>query len=866
MERTAVRQRGDALGESWAPVRDGLGNVAHSQRARAHGKFLTVGGEKLWVKGVTYGTFRPDETGQEFHDRAQVRGDFAAMAASGINAVRTYTPPPAWVLDEASEHGLRVLVGLPWEQHVTFLDDRERTRSIVERVGGYVEACSGHPAILAYAVGNEIPSPIVRWHGRERVERFLERLYWAAKDADPDGLVTYLNYPSTEYLELPFLDLCAFNVYLETPEQLTAYLGRLQNVAGDRPLLLGEVGLDSRRNGPAKQAESLRWQLSNAFASGCAGTFVFSWTDEWHRGGNDIDDWDFGVTDRRRTPKPALRAVELAYSEVPFPEREWPRVSVVVCSYNGARTIGRTCEKLLEVDYPDFEVIVVDDGSTDGTSAVAEEFGFRLIRTANRGLSSARNTGAEVASGEYVAYLDDDAWPDPHWLKYLVHTFEQGGFAAVGGPNIPPPDESTIARCVASSPGGPIHVLFDDKRAEHVPGCNLAVRLSVLRALGGFDPAFRVAGDDVDLCWRLHENELDIGFSPAAMVLHKRRDSVRGYLRQQRGYGRAEALLERKWPEKYNVGGHPTWAGRIYGPGGTLRLGRPWRIYYGRWGQGLFQRLYEPLPDRASALPLTPEWWLVLGALGALSVLAVAWVPLFVALGVFALALGLTVGEAALSQRRSWTGERPSLSARLLTIAMHLAQPVARLEGRIAYGLRPWWRRAVVGLAAPIPRTAAVWSEEWRSADDRLGQIERVLLACGIAPRRGGDFDRWDLEVRGGLLGRVRIRHTVEEHGGGRQLVRFKVFPRVSKLAIALPVILLAPAALAAAGGEWFAAIALGLLGVAVLALTAREAAVAAALSLAATALPDEGDLQNTRLDGARATTDAPVELPGVAS
>jgi len=865
---TAVTPGSQALGGiSVSPVRDGSAVVAASRRPQAHGKFLSVGGRKLWVKGVTYGTFRADDAGQEFHDEDRVRRDFAAMAAVGINAVRTYTPPPIWLLDLAAEQGLRVLVGLPWEQHVTFLDDRARTRSIVQRVRRFVEACSGHPAVLAYAVGNEIPAPIVRWHGRERVERFLERMYWAAKDADPDGLVTYMNYPSTEYLELPFLDVCAFNVYLETAEQLTAYLARLQNVAGDRPLLLGEVGLDSRRNGLLEQAESLRWQLACAFSEGCAGTFVFSWTDEWHRGGSDIEDWDFGLTDRQRRPKPALHAVGAAYADVPFPERDWPRVSVVVCSYNGARTIGRTCEGLLEVDYPDFEVIVVDDGSTDETPAIAEEFGFEVIRTENRGLSAARNTGADAATGEYVAYLDDDAWPDPHWLEHLVHTFETGGFAAVGGPNIPPPDEPAVARCVARSPGGPIHVLFDDVRAEHVPGCNLAVRRSILHDLGGFDPAFRVAGDDVDLCWRLQENGLDIGFSPGAMIWHRRRDSVRGYLRQQSGYGRAEALLERKWPEKYNLGGHPTWAGRIYGHGsGTLRLGRPWRVYYGRWGQGLFQRLYQPLPDRASALPLTPEWWLVLGALGTLSALAVVWVPLVVAACAFALALGLTVGEAALSQRQSWIGEKPSVTARLLTIWMYLVQPLARLDGRIGSGLRPWWRRSRAGMVVPAPRYTAIWSEEWRSADDRLAQVERALLAQGIAPVRGGDFDRWDLEVRGGLLGGVRVRHTVEEHGGGRQLVRFKVFPKVSNLALVLPVVLLVLGVLAALGGAWIAAVPLLALGLGAVAVTAREAAVASALSLAATALPADGDLTSTLVDRTRLASEAPAELPGVVS
>ena len=112
-----------------------------------------------------------------------------------------------------------------------------------------VRACAGHPAVLAYAVGNEIPASIVRWHGRRRVERFLERLYRAAKSEDPDALVTYVNYPSTEYLHLPFVDLLCFNVFLEAEEKLEAYLARLQHLAGDRPLLITELGLDSRRHG-----------------------------------------------------------------------------------------------------------------------------------------------------------------------------------------------------------------------------------------------------------------------------------------------------------------------------------------------------------------------------------------------------------------------------------------------------------------------------------------------------------------------------------------------------------------------------------------------------------------------------------------
>src|SRR3712207_5602051 len=192
------------------------------------------------------------------------------------------------------------MVGLPWEGHVAFLDHGERPRSIEQRVRAGVRACAGHPAVLCYVIGSEIPATIVRWHGRRRVERYLERLYRAAKAEDPEALVTYVNYPSTEYLRLPFVDFFCFNLYLEEQEPFEAYLARLHNVAGDKPVVMAEIGLDSRTHGGEAQARALDWQIRAAFASGCAGAFVFSWTDEWHRGGYDIEDWAFGLTRRDR--------------------------------------------------------------------------------------------------------------------------------------------------------------------------------------------------------------------------------------------------------------------------------------------------------------------------------------------------------------------------------------------------------------------------------------------------------------------------------------------------------------------------------------------------------------------------------------
>jgi beta-galactosidase/beta-glucuronidase len=229
---------------------DSLLKPAPRPRPTIRGKFLFVGEQKLFVRGVTYGAFRPDEDKNEYHDLAQVERDFAAMAASGINTVRIpHTMPPRALLDIADAHGLLVMVGLSAEQYAGFLIDTARAPDIVAEIRDKVRSCAGHPALLCYALGNEIPAQMVRWIGPARVERYLYDLHRAVKDEDPAGLVTYVNYPTTEYLSLPFLDLVSFNVYLETQERLEAYLARLQIIADERPLLLSELGLDSLRNG-----------------------------------------------------------------------------------------------------------------------------------------------------------------------------------------------------------------------------------------------------------------------------------------------------------------------------------------------------------------------------------------------------------------------------------------------------------------------------------------------------------------------------------------------------------------------------------------------------------------------------------------
>ncbi len=822
--------------------------AADEPRPRVVGKFLYAGNEKLWVKGVTYGTFHPRADGCEFPEEQTVADDFAQMAACGINAVRTYTTPPGWLLDRAQAVGLRVMAGLAWEQHVAFCDDPALIARIDRRIRDGVRICAGHPALLCFAIGNEIPLPIVRWHGRRSIERFLKRLYRIAKAEDPAALVTYVNYPTTEFLQLPFLDFQCFNVYLEERDALADYLARLQSLVGDQPLVLAEIGLDSQRNGVDHQAASLRWQLRVAFEEGCAGSFVFAWTDEWFRGGHDIDDWDFGLTTRRREPKPALRAVRNAYEAVPFGDREdAPRVSVVVCSYNGALTIRDTFEGLARLAYPNYEVIVINDGSKDATADIAEEYDVRLISTENRGLSSARNMGWQASTGEIVAYIDDDAYPDPHWLDYLVHCFNKYDVVGVGGPNLAPPGDGPIADCVYNAPGGPVHVLLTARVAEHIPGCNMAFRRSALEAVGGFDPCFRTAGDDVDLCWRMQERGWQIGFHAAAMDWHRRRNSLRAYWKQQQGYGKAEALLVEKWPLKYNALGHHGWRGQLYGRGVSraLRFSRS-RIYGGPAGSALFQSLYGPPDSLLRALPLMPEWYLIILLLAALTVLGLSWPPLLWCAPLLAGGIAAPVAQAVMSAARAeFPTPRPNRLQRVglgvLIALLHLAQPAARLKGRMQQGLTPWRHRKWDDSAPMADSAPTLWVEHWQDPHSLLLRVVELMHSRAAPAVVGGDFDAWDLEMRGTLLGGTRMAMAVEEHGSGQQLFRFRLRAAPSALFATVAGAFLLGAVVAASDGAIIASFALLVLGMAVLRRMLKDIAAAkAAVNRALQALPEE--------------------------
>jgi GT2 family glycosyltransferase len=779
-----------------------------SEKVSLRGRFFFLDDEKFFLRGVTYGPFSP-RNGVPFPETARVEQDFALMADLGANCVRTFTPPPDWLLDIAAVYGLRAIIGIPWAQHISFLDSSRTQAEVRDTIVRTVKECRDYPAAFAYLIGNEIPPEIVRWHGAKHIRSFLSGLCDAAKTTDPDRFVSYANFPSTEYLEIDFADFLAFNVYLHSEQDFRRYLFHLHNLASDRPLVLTEIGIDSISQGVNFQAEALSWQLRASFETGVAGTVIFSWTDDWHAysgpEGFQVDDWAFGLVDRNRREKPAYWATKKCYDNALPPDlTAYPKVSVVVCVYNGERTMDDCLASLEKLNYPNYEVIVINDGSTDKTRQIAESYDtIRLINQENQGLSAARNIGIRAAAGEIIAFTDADCMVDPDWLTYLVARFQSSEFGAVGGPNLPPPDDSLVASCVAVSPGAPAHVLLDDEVAEHIPGCNMAFRREALEAISGFDPIFRAAGDDVDLCWRLQNKGYTIGFSPAAVVWHFRRNTVRDYLKQQRGYGKAEALLFFKHPSRFNVLGQSRWFGRIYGDLSSFLSSRQPRIYSGVFGRGLFQTLYQPPPSVLACLPMTLEWNL-------LSLILVACAFMFG--GLFWLGLlpfGLTVSRCLASALRArvappFQGWRATL---LITLLIYVG-PFARTLERYRWRLRRF--REIKPVECHGPRQTArillherafylsYWNERGQEKESLLHGVMDFLLPRKYLIAMDQGWSEWDLEICQGPWAKAQIKTAVENHGGAKRLLRVRCALRMSRVSASCLSIYLAATAIAA--------------------------------------------------------------------
>ncbi|MGO9268030.1 MAG: glycosyltransferase [Candidatus Binataceae bacterium] len=772
-----------------------------SAKVTPHGKFFRRFGQKFFFKAMRFA-----QPGDSFDltRKLALRQRFEELSRGHTTGLILAEYQAEALLGIAAQAGLQVMVELPVTVGEVSSDRGLRDR--VARIVKSVELWRGEPALAGYLIDCPIDPVTLRHRGLRQVQNRLGKVIQAIRGSDAACLVALKHRPATVGLALLDEDLIYADMPALAPAELRAYVVRLHNLAEARPVVLefGE-GLPGRDE-----------VVACAFGLGAAGVVAPAMPPAASPG-------SLGM--RVLSAGELLPFVTLNGSCPPQPVAT-PMVSVVICAYNAERTMRDCLESLRKLDYPNYEVVIVDDGSRDSTAQISADFPeFRLIRQPNKGLSVARNVGAHAANGEIVAYTDSDCVVDPHWLTLMVRAMAENAFDGCGGPNYAPHETGWVEGCVAASPGAPCHVLVGDDRAEHLAGCNMIFRKAALLELGGFDPQFTAAGDDVDICWRMLDAGFTLGFCPSAFVWHFRRNTVKAYYGQQRGYGKAEAMLFPKYPERFNALGQIRWRGTIPGiartyPGGALnRVGWTHRT-------DELQAVADAPLSVAKVLPLTAEW--NAGCVVALALSLGSGITILPALAM--LALG-PVWALYYAWQAPLEKCHNGFVARMLIAWLAYTGPISRTIARYRYRRNNRGSGQLETAARQRPTLdwhnrsirLAYWSESWIPRDGLLERIARHHAVVGRPTTVEQGWRDADLALEPGALTRVEIKTADEEHSGGRLKNHVAIRARLAGLTRAGLALSVGAAAGAAILGDGAAAAAFGIVAAGLMVCAASE-------------------------------------------
>ncbi|HLH73096.1 MAG TPA: glycosyltransferase [Chloroflexota bacterium] len=260
--------------------------------------------------------------------------------------------------------------------------------------------------------------------------------------------------------------------------------------------------------------------------------------------------------------------------------------SVIIPARNAARTIGECLLAVLSQSVPRslYEIIVVDDGSTDATARIARSHNVRVIPQPPLGVAAARNTGARAARGEILLFVDADCVPTLDWISQMLAPFEDPIVVGVKGAYLTR-QEDLLPRLVQIEYEEKYRRLERFDSIDFIDGYSAAYRRSAFLAAGGFD-ATLAAAEDVELSFRLAKSGQRLVFAPKAHVFHYHGENLRRYAARKLRYGLWRSLVYARHPDKVHGDSHtpPELKAQIPLAGlalGTALLGTRWPKFFG---------------------------------------------------------------------------------------------------------------------------------------------------------------------------------------------------------------------------------------------------------------------------------------------
>ncbi len=254
-----------------------------------------------------------------------------------------------------------------------------------------------------------------------------------------------------------------------------------------------------------------------------------------------------------------------------------PMVSVVVAARDNQRTLGACLESIGRLNYPNYEVIVADDGSHDDTAAVAAAVcdrgivqNIRIIRGPRAGFGAACKAAARSARGQLIAFTRGDCVVDGDWLAMAVGIMLKEGLDACCGPIYRTPAADRIATRAIACVARANYLDAADDGAVVLAARNMIVRRTSLAAAGGFDARFIDGGGAADLSARMSEAEMALGWCPAGLVWRIASNGVGEFYRGRFRHGRVDAMLAIKHPEHFGVTSRRARAALAGASGGLL--------------------------------------------------------------------------------------------------------------------------------------------------------------------------------------------------------------------------------------------------------------------------------------------------------